>query len=101
MELNEAREAVLAADEEMAKLFVRRMEAVREIAAYKLMHGLPVEDGERERLMAERLGALIDDDELRPYYLCFLKSTVEVSKSLQHSIIRSAKERGGETAVTE
>ena len=99
MELNKARETINAVDAEMARLFVRRMEAVREIAAYKHARGLPVEDKEREKLMEERLCALIDDAELRPYYLRFLESTVEVSKSLQRSLIAAAEERGGETAV--
>ena len=93
MELSEARKAVRAVDEEMAKLFARRMEAVKRIAAYKLGHGLPVEDPQREKETAETLGALIDDAELRPYYLRFLESTVELSKSYQRSLISASEEK--------
>ncbi|MCR4771212.1 MAG: chorismate mutase [Oscillospiraceae bacterium] len=99
MDLNEAREAIDAVDGEMARLFVRRMEAVREIAAYKLAHGLPTEDRERERLMEERLCALIDDAGLRPFYLRFLENTVELSKSYQRGLMPAAGDSGGETAV--
>ena len=48
MELNEAREKIRVIDEEMAKLFVRRMEAVREVADYTRAPGLPIEDKGQE-----------------------------------------------------
>ena len=46
--LTEARAAIGEADREMARLFVRRMEAVREIAAYKRERGLPILDAAQE-----------------------------------------------------
>ena len=48
MDLQESREVIKQVDEEMAKLFERRMEAVREIAAFKKERGLPIEDKEQE-----------------------------------------------------
>ena len=51
MDLQESREVIKQVDEEMAKLFERRMEAVREIAAFKKERGLPIEDKEQERLI--------------------------------------------------
>ena len=39
MDLKESREVIRQVDEEMAKLFERRMEAVREVAAYKKERG--------------------------------------------------------------
>ena len=86
MELNQARELIREADEEMAKLFVRRMEAVREVAEYKRAHGLPIEDKEQEARVIEGRSALIDDPELRSFYVRFLSGTIEVSKSWQHRL---------------
>ena len=44
MDLQESREVIRQVDEEMAKLFVKRMEAVRSIAAYKKERGIPIDD---------------------------------------------------------
>ena len=82
MKLEELREEIRRVDEEMAALFVRRMEASRKIAAYKNEHGLPVEDRAQEARVLTGRGALVDDA-LRPYYLEFLRGTMEVSKRLQ------------------
>ena len=47
-ELALARQEINEVDEEMAKLFVRRMNAVSRVAAYKIAHGLPIYDEARE-----------------------------------------------------
>ncbi len=86
MELQKARDVIRTLDEEMAGLFVRRMEAVREIAAYKRMRGLPIEDLAQEAQMLADRGRLIADPELRPYYLRFLQDTMDVSKRWQHRL---------------
>ena len=86
MELNEARDEIRRVDEEMAKLFVARMEAVRKVAEYKRAHGLPIEDKEQEARVIEGRSALVDDPELRSFYVRFLSGTIEVSKSYQHRL---------------
>ena len=86
MELTEAREKIREVDEEMAKLFVSRMEAVRKVAEYKRAHGLPIEDKEQEARVIEGRSKLIDDPELRSFYVRFLSETIEVSKSWQHRL---------------
>lgn len=87
MDLDESRETIRAIDEQIAGLFVERMEAARDIAAYKQERGLPVEDVQQEaRVLADR-GALVEDDELRPFYLEFLQHTMDVSKSWQRHLI--------------
>ena len=89
MDLKEARERIRAVDEEMAALFVRRMEAVEAVAAYKKERGLPIEDRAQEMRMLEDHGAWIARPELRPFYLQFLRDTVEVSKAWQHWLLGS------------
>ena len=83
MELEEARDRIRETDEAMAALFVRRMAAAAEIAAYKRAHGLPVEDKAQEARVLAGRGALIEDDALRPYYLELLQETMELSKRWQ------------------
>ena len=72
--LIKAREEISAVDQEIAALFERRMNAVREVSAYKIKHGLPVYDAVREDALIEKNSALITDDELRGYYVEFLRT---------------------------
>ena len=89
MELQEARDLIKAADEEMAAAFVRRMEAVREIAAYKRAHGLPIEDKAQEARVLEGRSKLIEDPALLPYYQRFLRGTMALSKDWQRERIEA------------
>ena len=90
MQLDESRQAIREIDRQIAGLFVRRMEAARDIAAYKRARGLPIEDLAQEaRVLAER-GTWIEDDELRPYYLQFLQDTMDVSKRWQQRLVDEA-----------
>ena len=91
MDLNEAREQIRAVDEEMAALFVRRMEAVSAVAEYKRAHGLPIEDRAQEARVLEGRGALIEDPALRSYYTQFLQETMEVSKRWQRRLMEGMR----------
>ncbi|MBQ9067670.1 MAG: chorismate mutase [Eggerthellaceae bacterium] len=86
-ELETARQALREVDEQMAALFVKRMEAVRAVAEFKRDRGLPIEGKDQEARVIERNGALIDDDELRSYYLQFQQATMDVSKRWQHRLM--------------
>ncbi|MBQ9068721.1 MAG: chorismate mutase [Eggerthellaceae bacterium] len=86
-ELDEAREEIRIVDEQMAALFVQRMEAVRKVADFKRQRGLPIEGKDQEALVIEKNSALIEDDELRSYYLQFQQATMEVSKRWQHRLM--------------
>lgn len=87
MDLEEAREVIEKTDEEMADLFVRRMEAVQEVAKYKMERGLQVEDKERESALIKKQSERIKDGTLRPFYIQFLQNTIEVSKRWQHRVM--------------
>ena len=58
MEMSEIREKIDGIDSQIVELYKRRMEAVREIGAYKRAHGLPVYDSARERDLLNRVGEL-------------------------------------------
>ena len=85
--LNKARQIINETDSEMARLFEKRMDAVRTVAEYKKENGLPVDDLSREDEMIKRNSMLVENEELRSYYVNFLKSNIEISKKYQHKLL--------------
>ncbi|MBO6013924.1 MAG: chorismate mutase [Oscillospiraceae bacterium] len=91
MDIREARDLIREADEQMARLFLKRMEAVREVAAYKRERGLPIEDPAQEKKNIEHQITGIGDAELRPYYIRFLQDTMDISKRYQHRLLHGQR----------
>ena len=83
MDIEEARRIISETDGEIARLFERRMEAVKEVAAYKIEHALPLYDARREASLLEKNLSVIESEEFRPYYIDVFKSLTGVSKSYQ------------------
>ncbi len=86
-ELEKARRIINETDVEMARLFERRMDAVRLVAEYKKEHGLPVFDAAREAEVVKRNLGLVSNEELRSYYVSFLQYIMGLSKNFQHRIL--------------
>ena len=86
-----ARQSINSIDKEMAKLFCKRMEAVRLVAEHKQEHGLPVYDGGREAEVIKNNSLLVEDDELRSFYINYLQSMMDISKSYQHRLLEGAR----------
>ena len=86
-EFQEARASISEIDKEIAQLFEKRMEAAEKVALYKKANGIPVEDVVRENQLIEANSQLVNNDEIRSYYVNFLKNTMKLSKDYQHSII--------------
>lgn len=86
-ELERARKIIDEVDGEMAKLFCRRMEAAKEIAAYKGKRGLPVFAPSRENAVLAAGGARVGDEEMRSYYTLFLKEVMAISRSYQQKLL--------------
>lgn len=89
--LNESRQIINDIDKEMAALFERRMQAVKDVAAYKKERGLPIYDAAREQAVIERNSAFIADRDVRSYYVRFLSDVMAVSKQYQERVISGAK----------
>lgn len=85
-QLQKARETINSVDEQMAKLFAQRMDAVKEIAAYKQEMGLPVVDEAREQIVLERNLSAYPDAETRQFYASFLREVMNLSKCYQNSL---------------
>ena len=92
MDLQDAREEIRQIDEEMARLFERRMEAVRKVAAYKMKRGLPILDKEQEAQVLQGRSLLIRNPELEPFYREFLQETMDISKRWQVYLIQGNRD---------
>lgn len=86
-DLEKARNIINETDVQMARLFEKRMDAARMVAAYKKEHGLPVDDFAREEEIIHRNTELIVNEDYRSYYVNFLKSSIGLSKNLQHKLL--------------
>ncbi len=89
--LEKARQTINEVDEEMARLFVRRMEASAEVAQYKRVHGLPIYDPVREEQVLRQGAGRVEDDELRAYYVNFIRSSMELSKAYQSRLMEGMR----------
>ena len=90
-DIEHARKEINEVDRELARLFVRRMEAVREVAGYKRERGLQIEDKAREAQVIMSNSELIDSDELRQYFVNFLQMNMDISKQFQRKLIEGQR----------
>ncbi len=88
--LIKAREIINKTDREIAALFERRMEAVKLVAEYKMERGLPIFDSARENEVVKANSENITDEQIKEFYVPFLKNTMEISKRYQHRILQGA-----------
>ena len=86
-ELQTARELINHVDSEMARLFEMRMDAAKQVAAFKKKNGLPIDDFSREEQIIKRNSDYIKNEEYRSYYVNFLKNNIKISKDLQHRLL--------------
>ena len=90
-QLEKARAIINEVDNEMAKLFVRRMQACAEVAQYKKDHGLPIFDAVREEEVLRRGEGRVEDDLMRGYYVNFQRGCMELSKQYQHYLLQGMR----------
>lgn len=89
--LEQARDIINEVDDEMARLFARRMEAVAMVAEYKKQHGMPILDAAREEEVVRRGSARVEDDELRAYYVNFIRGNMEISRRYQQKLFQGMR----------
>ena len=78
LELNEI-------DNRLKELFLRRMEVIGDVSAYKKANGIAIYDPERERAMKDRLSSDLQEP-MKTLYLKFLDSILNASKELQSDL---------------
>ncbi len=86
-ELESARKVINEVDEELARLFRKRMEAAKRVAKYKKEVGMPIFDAARENEIIQRGGERVKDETVRGYYVSFLHSVMDISKAYQSRIL--------------
>ncbi|MBQ4071578.1 MAG: chorismate mutase [Clostridia bacterium] len=89
--LKDARRKINEIDSKMAELFVERMRACADVAEYKRENGLTVFDPVREEEVIRRNSELVEDTELRAYYVTFLKNNMAVSRAYQEKLLNGMK----------
>ncbi len=89
--LKEAREEISQIDTEIAELFCKRMKAVKKVAEYKSEHGMPILDPSREEEVIINGSKRVPDEELRSYYVNFIRETMKISRSYQSKILEGMK----------
>ena len=90
-DIKESRKIINEVDEQMARLFEKRMQACEQIALYKKQNGLSVRDSEREEQVVTNNAKLIESPALVPYYKDFIRATMDVSCKYQSSLMRKMR----------
>ena len=85
--LDEARTIINEIDKEMIDLYIKRMQAVKMVAEYKLENNIPVLDDSREAFLKEKNLRELNDPDLEKYYLEFFEGVLESSKDYQKKLI--------------
>ncbi len=83
--LTEIRKQIDAIDKEIADLFSKRMDLVKQVIAYKKENNLPILDQNRENQMILNNKANVKE-EYQDYYIKLLITLMSVSKELQNEL---------------
>ena len=83
--LTEIRKQIDAIDKEIADLFRKRIDLVKQVIAYKKENNLPILDQNRENQMILNNKANVKE-EYQDYYIKLLITLMSVSKELQNEL---------------
>lgn len=85
-QLKNARKEIERIDAQMAKLFEERMKAAEQVAEYKKINSLQIEDKAREEALIKKNTEFVSFD-YHPYYKSFLSGLIEESKKYQKFLL--------------
>ena len=86
-ELQETRRALDAVDREIVRLFEQRMNLARDVAEYKIAHGMPVLDRSREGQVLESRCALLQDAYWAPALRELYEQIMALSRAEQQKMV--------------
>ncbi len=86
-DIKDIREEINKIDKEMVSMFEKRMDLIKKVALYKKENIIPIFDKKREDELINKNLSYINIDEIKPYYVNFIKNVMSVSKKYQESII--------------
>lgn len=84
--LEKARAQIDLIDQEMAKLYESRLDAVKDVISYKIENHLPILDSGREQFVIEKNLNYISNPEYKEYYERFIKYIMKESKMYQRTL---------------
>ncbi len=91
--LDELRKEIDEIDDEIIKLYERRMQVVKDVVGYKIENNIPILDANRESAMLNKNLNKIKNEEFKKYYDDVLKGYLKASKEMQHEIIDSKSKK--------
>ena len=90
-DIKEIRQEINKIDKDMATLFEKRMNLVKDVAVYKKERALPLYDEARENEIISSNSSYIQNEEVKNYYVDFLRSTMDISKAYQYYLCDGMK----------
>lgn len=89
MNLDEIRKDIDKIDEDIMKLFTKRMTLAKDVAEYKLAHDMAINNPKREAEILEEISALAEEG-MERYARILFNTLFDVSKSYQGSLMTSS-----------
>lgn len=89
--LDIAREKINDIDKKMAALFEERMLCAELVADYKKEKGLPIYDAQREEAVIVKNSEYLNKEEIKGYYVNFMRDIMKISRSYQHRLLEGMK----------
>lgn len=89
--INEIRKKINNIDKDMAILFQKRMELVNLVIEHKRNNNLHIYDPKREEELIDINLKYINDENIKQYYLDFIKEIINISKKYQEDILNKKK----------
>lgn len=87
-ELEKIRDEINMIDEEMVKLFEKRMNLVSHVIDYKIKNNMEILDSNREKIVVSKNLKFLKDENLENYYIEFIKNLMDISKKYQKDILK-------------
>ena len=86
-DLVECRKEIDEIDQELMRLFEKRMHVVKDVVAYKIENNMEIFQSDREKEVIEKNVSRIEDEELKVYANGFLVHMMNISKLYQQAIV--------------
>ena len=84
--LDEDRKKIDVIDRQIAELFEKRFEVVRDVIEYKIENRLPILNSGREAEITKKTTALIKVEDIREYFKVWYEELLLLSKEYQKQI---------------
>jgi len=91
--LEEIRQEINLVDEALVKLLERRLDAVTQVAEYKIAHQLPVFDSKREVQVLEKIAGLVEKKDYQKAILSTFQDMMNRSKEFQQEYLKDKGEK--------